>query len=54
MPIIKLGGPQKCSHLCYISNLFRVKFEYGKKTVLSFAKMENPEKNPFALPYFLR
>jgi len=27
------------------------KFEYEKKLVSSFAKMENPEKNPFALPY---
>jgi len=34
-----------------ISNFFRVKFEYEKK-VLSFAKMENPEKNPSALPYY--
>jgi len=27
-----------------ISNLFRIKFEFGKKTVSSFAKPENPEK----------
>jgi hypothetical protein len=32
-----------------ISNLFQVKFEYGKKTVSSFAKMENPEKKSFRI-----
>jgi len=32
-----------------ISNLFRIKFEFGKKNVSSFAKTENPEKNSFRI-----